>query len=979
MEKKSNGSVLVKKQVAQSTLAGKITDSQISGVKKLQSLLDISYEMLQIECFEEIGEIIYKNLIKFKSGSLFQLKLGIFDADENLYRIIFQTKADDNRFEINGVPNYKPFSIDNIGYYSQLAIDQKKTLLISDNHSQYSLSIDARQKSLPEQAMVFIPLFYNKKIIGLFSLAQTPKNSIDHDFVIFLESILNYACIKIEELLNETKRKDAEKRIIENEERWQFALEGSGIGVWDYDIPNDKILFSKQYKDTLGYINEEIPSQVKEWKKKVHPADIKMVCENFNRHFNKVTPSFSSEYRFLCKNGSYKWVLDRGKVVSWSTDGKPLRMVGTHTDISERKNQEEELRKIKAVQQVILDNLPLSAWLKDTNGRFLALNQQFACFAGKNKDYIIGKTDHDIWPKELADEYVNGDQEFIKAKKSISFEKNVNVKGKTCWHEVFMSPVFDENKNIIATTGITRDITDRKLAEESLSEEKEKLSVTLKSIGDGVISTDLDGKIVLLNRVAEKLTGWKMDESVGKGLDEVFNIVDRKTGEKIFNILEKIDETGRISDIGNNIVLISKDGTESIITDNGALIKSKEDKKIGYVLVFSDVTEKQRMTEEILKRQKLESVGLLAGGIAHDFNNILAIILGHASLMGRNPNNPERVIKGIEAISKASQRGAALIKQLLTFARKTEIVFESLQVNDTIIEIKKLMEETFPKKIIINTLLFMNLPKIHADINQIHQVLLNLCVNARDAMPKGGNLTISTSTIKGELLHTRFPKVNAKNYICIEVADSGIGMDEATCQRIFEPFFTTKEQGKGTGLGLALVFGIVLNHDGIIDVFSKPDEGTVFSVFLPIKDGHSLETETKMESTNDDIPGGNETILLVEDEENIRFFVVDLLKSKGYEVITAQDGCQGLELYKIHHDKISVILSDVGLPGISGDDLLKKILKINPKAKAIFASGFFDPEVKMQLSESGVKHFLQKPYSLYEILYKIREAIDEND
>jgi two-component system, cell cycle sensor histidine kinase and response regulator CckA len=978
MDIKNIGAIQNKKPVEQSNLTGKTENKQPFEIKKLQTLLDISSDMLKAGTYEEIGKIIYENLVKFKVGELFHSKLGIYDEEKDIYQLVFQTNFDDERFKISGIPNYKSFPINNIGYYSQVAVDQKRTLLITDNHSQLSMNIDARQKDLPEQTMVFIPLFYNKKFIGLFSLAQTPKNSIDEDFVVFLESILNYACIKIEELLNEDRRKEAERKVIENEERWQLALEGSGIGVWDLDVQKEEILFSKQYKETLGYLNGELPDQVKEWTKKVHPDDIKSVLENFMKHFNKVTDVFSCEYRFLCKDGSYKWVMDRGKVVSWSKDGKPIRMVGTHTDISERKLQEEELHKIKAVQQVILDNLPLSAWLKDTSGRFLAVNQQFANFVCQTKEEIIGKTDYDLWPYESAKRFINGDRKFIEEKKPISFEEKIFKNGKTYWHEIFMSPVFNDGGMVIANAGISRDITDRKLAEESLSEEKERLAVTLKSIGDGVITTDLEGKIVLINRVAEHLTGYHMDDAIGKNLTEVFNIIDRKTKEKIVDVLEKINTTGRITSMESHIVLISKEGAESIISDSGAPIRLKDSKIIGYVLVFRDITEKQRMTEEILKRQKLESVGLLAGGIAHDFNNILAIILGHTSLLGRNVNNTERLIKGIEAISKAGQRGAALIKQLLTFARKTETVFECIQVNDTIIEIKKLMEETFPKKILINTSLLNNLPRIYADANQIHQILLNLCVNARDAMPKGGNLTISTSTIMGDLLSIRFPKVIAKNYICIEVADSGTGMDEATCQRIFEPFFTTKEQGKGTGLGLALVFGIVASHDGIIDVYSEPGTGTIFSVFLPILDNRDPESESINNTIEDDTPGGNETILLVEDEENIRGFVVDLLKSKGYEVIIANDGFQGLELYRIHSDKISIILSDVGLPGLSGDDLLKRIHEINPDAKAIFASGFFDPEIRLQLSKYGVKHFLQKPYSLDEILWKIREAIDED-
>jgi CheY-like chemotaxis protein len=315
----------------------------------------------------------------------------------------------------------------------------------------------------------------------------------------------------------------------------------------------------------------------------------------------------------------------------------------------------------------------------------------------------------------------------------------------------------------------------------------------------------------------------------------------------------------------------------------------------------------------------------------------------------------------------------------MLFARKTEPLLESVKVNDIITEITKLMQETFPKTITISTTLQKDLPTIVADAGQIHQVFLNLLVNARDAMPSSGTLSISTRTIDGKAVSSRFSKVTrdrvTRQYVQIEVTDTGIGMDEATRQRIFEPFFTTKSIGKGTGLGLSVVFGIVQHHNGFIDVRSIPGEGTSFVLYFPITE-RAPEIGQRVSKSIEEIPGGTETILVIEDEEMLKDLVKVSLVSKGYTVLTAEDGMQGVEMYQSRQKEIAVVLSDVGLPLLSGPDVFRKIREINPEAKVILASGYFDPEMKSEMFKAGLKNFIQKPYMPDEVLQKIREVID---
>jgi PAS domain S-box len=388
-----------------------------------------------------------------------------------------------------------------------------------------------------------------------------------------------------------------------------------------------------------------------------------------------------------------------------------------------------------------------------------------------------------------------------------------------------------------------------------------------------------------------------------------------------------------------------------------------------------DDTKRQLLEQQLIQAQKLESLGTLAGGIAHDFNNILGIIVGHATLVKRLILEPVKLSQSIDVITTAAQRGAALVRQLLTFARKSDVIMHRISLNDSIKEIGSLLRETLPKTITVSVDLQEELPLILADSTQIHQVLLNLCVNARDAMQERGTLGISTRLVKGESVQSKFPKAKLSEYVLVEVSDSGMGMDDETRLRIFEPFFTTKEPGKGTGLGLAVAFGIIGLHHGFIDVASRPGHGTTFSLYFPVNPDEIEPFQIKAEMPGE-TAGGTETILLVEDEEMLRELAKMALKGKGYNVITASDGEEAIRIYKVHGKEIALVLSDMGLPKLDGYSAFKELKQINPAIKFVLASGYFDPEQKPEILKSGVKGFIQKPYVPNEMLNKIRNVLD---
>jgi CheY-like chemotaxis protein len=372
----------------------------------------------------------------------------------------------------------------------------------------------------------------------------------------------------------------------------------------------------------------------------------------------------------------------------------------------------------------------------------------------------------------------------------------------------------------------------------------------------------------------------------------------------------------------------------------------------------------------------MESLGTLAGGIAHDFNNILGIIMGHSSILEQSREDPEKFSRSAQAISKATFRGAALVRQLLTFARKTELTMQPVSINETLSELAKLLGETFPKTIDIRLRLEPRLPLLQADATQLHQVFLNLCVNARDAMvPKGGTLSLTSRLAGGKEVRANFPAAEEMDYVVVDVADTGVGMDQATLSRIFEPLFTTKEKGKGTGLGLATVHGIVESHRGFIGVESAVGSGSTFHVYLPII-GRTPTHESGQKPTDEHLPSGAETILLVEDEETLSDLLKFVLEGKGYKVLRARDGEEALTLFREHSQEISLILSDLGLPKMSGWELFKEIRRLNPNAKVILASGYFEPGTKSELLKSGAEALMQKPYEPAEVLKTVRKVLN---
>ena len=385
-------------------------------------------------------------------------------------------------------------------------------------------------------------------------------------------------------------------------------------------------------------------------------------------------------------------------------------------------------------------------------------------------------------------------------------------------------------------------------------------------------------------------------------------------------------------------------------------------------------TKNREMEERLRQAQRLEAVGTLAGGIAHDFNNILTIIKGYTSLLPMECEQPTRVREIAETIDRASLRGSELVNQLLAFARKSEGSFTSTALNQRVKEIVTMLRPAMPPNIAFELQLEDGLPEIHADPGQVERALVNLSTNARDAMPGGGRIVFATTNVRAGEGPLQAGREHEK-YICLSVTDTGCGMDEATRQRIFEPFFTTKPKGKGTGLGMPVVYGLMQSHNGIIDVRSEMGKGTSILLYFPVPTEPIAQPAERVPDSPKSVEG-TETVLIVDDESDVRYFLEVVLSSHGYKILSAPDAEKALEMLAQPSDEVHLLFSDVGLPGIDGFELSRRARQILPGLKIILCSGYTDASLKTKMAEQGIDGFMSKPYEMSQMLQVIRAILD---
>jgi two-component system cell cycle sensor histidine kinase/response regulator CckA len=493
---------------------------------------------------------------------------------------------------------------------------------------------------------------------------------------------------------------------------------------------------------------------------------------------------------------------------------------------------------------------------------------------------------------------------------------------------------------------------------------------TLSSIADAVVATDREGRITFLNPVAETLTGWSRGEARGKPAAEILRLLDERNREPVANPVTRTLREQVMVAIDDHTVLVSRSGTEVPIEHSASPVRDDAGELRGAVLVFRDISKRRQLEQQVSHSQKMDAVGRLAGGVAGDFNNVLTVITGYAELLRAEISSNSPMRRFVDEIIYAGERAAALTRHLLAFSRGPTAQPRVLDLNGVVKGLEPMLRRILGQNVELILLAASGLGRVKADPSHIEQVIVNLATNSRDAMPQGGKLVIETANVDLEAgPASKNIGVNPGSYVMLAVSDTGIGMDHETRSRLFEPFFTTKAPGKGSGLGLSMVYGMIRQSDGQVTVYSEPGCGTIFEIYLP-RVTEALAEEQKHRSSR-----GSESILLVDDEEGVRRLVSAILRSNGYDVLETANGPAALAAFEKNSHKIDMVLTDIVMPQMNGFELGRQLMERQPTLRILYMSGYRDNPTGTPGAEAP-RDFLHKPFTPDTLLAKVREVLD---
>jgi PAS domain S-box-containing protein len=605
---------------------------------------------------------------------------------------------------------------------------------------------------------------------------------------------------------------------------------------------------------------------------------------------------------------------------------------------------------------VLLSKCPFAAWLKDKEGRYQVVNVKLAEYLGlSSPEQLIGKSVHDFYQPDIADLISAEIQDVLSSGKTIHVEKEFPVNDGDRWFDIHQTPISVDGQ-LVGIVGCAWDITGRKLIEKALAESEERYRRVVE-VSPEAIFIHCEGRFVFMNVAAAKLLGAEKPEVLyGRlALDFVRPELRDMVAQRIKNAWLHGD---------NPLIeeeLVRLDGSTVLVEMVSVYLIYKG--KDSVLAIARDISERRRMQDELVKTQKLESLGVLAGGIAHDFNNILMAIIGNADLAMMRINKESPVIENLRKIEQAAAKAADLAKQMLAYSGKGKFVVEQIDLNILLEEMLHMLEVSISKKALLRLNLAPNLPAVEVDATQLRQVVMNLVINASEAIgDKSGVIAITTGCMDCDKSYLKdvwlIENIREGLYVYLEVTDSGYGMTKDTMEKIFEPFFTTKFTGRG--LGMAAVMGIIRGHKGAIKVYSETGKGSSFKILLPAS-GKPAELFNH-ESSIDDWKGSG-TVLLVDDEETVRGLGREMLQELGFEAITADDGREALELFK-NNPAINLVILDLTMPHMDGEQCFRELRQIRPDIKVIMSSGYNEQEVTQKFVGKGLAGFIQKPYKL---------------
>ncbi|HSY92828.1 MAG TPA: PAS domain S-box protein [Candidatus Binatus sp.] len=631
-----------------------------------------------------------------------------------------------------------------------------------------------------------------------------------------------------------------------------------------------------------------------------------------------------------------------------------------------------ELETNLALLQGITEGTTDSIFVKDLDGRYVMINSAGARGRGLSVQEVIGKNAIDLHGPEHGREIMERDRQLMQSGETQTFEEKGSTNGIVRTYHSTKGPFRDGNGQIVGLLGISRDITDRKRAEEEMRRSEQKLHIHFEHTPLAVVEWDLDFRVVAWNPSAERIFGYSRQEAMGQHASFIVPSQFREHVAKIWQ--ELVRQRGGIRSANDNL---TKDGrTISCEWYNTPLV-DESGQMLGAASLAQEVTERVALEERLRQSQKMEAVGRLAGGVAHDFNNLLTVILGYSQILAEGVPAGSRLANSTGQIKSAADRAAGITRQLLAFSRKQVLSPRIINLNDIMLNLDSLLRRLIGEDIEVITVPANDLGSVKADPGQIEQVIMNLALNSRDAMPRGGKLTLETTNeLLDESYARRHQPAEPGRYVMLAVSDTGHGMSAETQARIFEPFYTTKEVGKGTGLGLSMVYGIVKQSGGYIWVYSEENRGTTFKIYLPRVD-QPAET-TGAENRPKSVQRGSETILLVEDDPQLRQLSSSVLAHCGYKMLVAGSPEEGLAICKANHRDIRLLITDVVMPRMNGRELAEQIALVSPNIRVLYISGYTSNAiVHYGVLDPGL-WFLPKPFTLSALTAKVREVLDSS-
>jgi PAS domain S-box-containing protein len=753
-----------------------------------------------------------------------------------------------------------------------------------------------------------------------------------------------------------SKRGPADEALRAANERLDLMVRVMDKPVREWQAENETVRFNSTFCEIFGYHAEETQPGMKFWIEHIHPDESAEVVQLFRDFLETTGDNLTLEYRFRRKDGSYADVRDRFYVLR-DANKKATHAIGTMVDFTEQRRAEQEAEQIRTAIEFASDGICVI----NPQGHSVFHNRTFTHLTGYTPEELNerGGLYAQFSDSETADDAMNSVREngfwagnaFFRTKRSQDVELFLRA-----------NSVRDGNQ-VPRTVIVATDVSEDRKAQRKIAEQ----AALLNQAQDAILVQDLDGQITYWNKGAERLFGWTAAEVIGLRVQDFLYRDEESFVEGIAAVLKEGSWNAEVTDL-------TKEGNEVLVQSRWTLLRDDQGKSKSILAINTDITEQKKLEAQFLRAQRLESIGTLAGGIAHDLNNVLGPIIMAVDLF-KMKMTEERDRELVESVEISARRGADMVRQVLSFARGFEGQRTLVQPARLLREIANIARETFPKTITVTMAVPETTWNVPGDSTQFHQVVLNLTVNARDAMPEGGTLTLSAANVEIDAHYAAMHRESRPgSYVMLSVTDTGTGMRKEVQEKIFEPFFTTKGIGVGTGLGLSTSLSIVKSHKGFVTVDTEIGKGSSFHVYLP------ADVEAAPSSTQDfdyETPRGNgELVLVIDDEASVRAITRQTLEAFGYRVILAGDGAEGIAMFARNMDEIRVVLTDMMMPVMDGAATIRAILRLKSDARIIAASGLATKGEEADVASSGsVKKFLPKPYTASTILRALRDVL----